>query len=91
MARSFLTVGLAYLLVFPAVFYFWSQFKLSNTQSQPSFADAVVFSIGNVVSVTSTRYLTPSLAVSAMQSIEAVTGYLALGYIVWLALRSYEQ
>ena len=91
MARAFLTVGLAYLLVFPTIFYFWSRFELSNSQSHPNFADAVFFSVGNVVSITSTRYSTPSLLTSAAQAIEAVTGYLALGYIVWLALRSYEQ
>jgi hypothetical protein len=91
MTRAFLTAGIAYLLAFPAVFYFWSRFGLSNSHSHPNFADAVVFSVGNVVSITSTRYLTPSLLTSATQALEAVTGYLALGYIVWLALRSYEQ
>jgi hypothetical protein len=35
--------------------------------------------------------MTPSLLSSTVQAIEAVTGYLALGYILWLALRSYEQ
>lgn len=57
----------------------------------PEFRRCHSFSIGNVVSNTSTRYMTPSLLSSTVQAIEAVTGYLALGYILWLALRSYEQ
>jgi hypothetical protein len=91
MGRAFLTAGLLYLIVFPLIFCFWSKFEVSIPPTQPHFADALVFSIGNVVSITSTRFTTPSLLVSAMQASEAITGYLVLGYIVWLALRSYEQ
>ncbi len=54
-------------------------------------SDAVIFSLANLVTLTVRDYAVPGFVGAAIQTVQVVSAYLFLGYVIWQITRSFES
>jgi hypothetical protein len=56
-----------------------------------SFVDTLILSLANVVSLSTSRAYIAAQWASALQTLQAISGYVILAFVLWVALRFSEQ
>jgi hypothetical protein len=56
-----------------------------------TFVDALILSLANVVSLWTSRAHIAAKWASALQALQAISGYVILAFVLWVALRFSEQ
>jgi hypothetical protein len=62
----------------------------SGTQ-HASFVDTLILSLANVVSLSTSRAYIAAQWASALQTLQAISGYVILAFVLWVALRFSDQ
>lgn len=90
--RTSLSIIPIYIIIFPSIYYLGGLFKHGINSSTPiNFNDAILFSLANAVSISINDYTVESFIGSIIQTLNALSALLFVGYIVWLMTRSFEE
>jgi len=92
LGRVLLCLGALYLAVLPALW--WSSGVVRTAPGVmpgPKLAEAFVFSLTTLVTLTMGHFRPGGWVVNALQGAEALSAYFSLGYLLWMSQRSYDQ
>lgn len=91
--RTFLSVTILYILIFPFIYLSFGLLKHNDTSISINLIDAIIFSLANTVSITIDNYAIAknNFVASIVQTLNALSAYFILGYFIWLMTRSFED
>jgi hypothetical protein len=88
--RTVASVAVLNLLVFPIAYLVADAISKSGS-GRIGWPDAMIYSSSTMLSFAAPQYAATGAAVPIIQDIQALLGYISLGYILWLVLRSYQE
>jgi hypothetical protein len=90
--RISLIALLLYVVVFPAIYKLGGLIAHSDAPNAPiSVADSIVFSVATLVTLSVRDLVIESPGGGWVQTLEAISAYFVLGYVIWVVLRTFEE
>jgi len=82
---------LIYIVVFPAVYKAGGLIRHHDADTAVTVWDSVVLSMATLVTLPVRDLVIESAWGSWIQTLEALSAYFVLGYVIWVVLRSFEE
>jgi hypothetical protein len=88
--RTFASAIVLYVIIFPAIYWSSGVVEHSESHAPIGFGDSIIFTLANLVSLSVRDYVAPGVVGATVQTLQAVSAYFVLGYVIWQLTRSFE-